>query len=91
MLNSISDLKCAILKRYFYNSTDRLKEEKTLIRQFKTDTHRPEPRLTPSYTIHALSQMIHLSLNPHSLDVHLSHAYSGHSYFTQQRSFVNFS
>ena len=33
--------------------------------------------------------MIHLSLNLHSLDVWLTIANSGHSYFTQQHSFVN--
>ena len=32
--------------------------------------------------------MIHLCLHPHSLDVWITLANSGHSYFTQQRSFV---
>ena len=44
-----------------------------------------------SYTMHVLSQMIHLSIHPHSIDAYLAHAYSGHSYITQQRSVVNFS
>ena len=38
-----------------------------------------------------LSQVTHLSLHPHSLDIWLTYGNSGHSYFTLQRSFVDFS
>ena len=47
------------------------------------------PRLRLSCTIHAHPQVMHLSLHPHFIDVWLTLANSGHSYFTQQRSFVN--
>ena len=37
--HSISDLECVILKGDFANVSDRLIQEQTLIRKFKTDTH----------------------------------------------------
>ena len=37
--HSICDLECVILKGDFSNNADRLIEEQTLIRKFKTDTH----------------------------------------------------
>ena len=58
---------------------------------FQSLVTRPKLRLRLSYTIHVLPQVIHLSFHPHSLDAWLTYANSGHSYFTQQRSFVNFS
>ena len=38
-VHSISDLECVILKGDFSNNDDRLTQEQTLIRKFKTDTH----------------------------------------------------
>ena len=88
MVHSICDLECFILKGDFSNNTDRLKGTNSHS-QIDNRHTRPSPRLRLSYTLHALPQVIHLSLHPQSLDAWLTPANSGHTYFTQQRSFVN--
>ena len=87
--HSISCLECVILKGDIFKQHWQIYRRTISHSQIYNRHTRPKPRLGLSYTIHVLSHMIHISLYPHSLDVWLTRANSGYSYFTQQRSFVN--
>ena len=86
--HSIFDLECAILKGHFANSTDRLIEEQTLISKLKTDSDGLSHDLD-FVTPYCHNWYTSFSINS-PMTVWQIRAYIGHSYFTQQRSFVNF-